>query len=174
MFLYLVTNGKQDYKIGVAKNPNKRLSQLNVGSPNRLSFVLLAKFDKAEQAIESEKIIHDQLSNKHLNGEWFTLQPFEVRAISLLFIDAVLRSPTTYEPQPVKIHKVEKPFIGDEEYYDKAIELVRQTGKASTSYLQRKLSIGYNRAAKIMDRLEEEGVVGLLNGTKARAVSPVV
>ena len=54
---------------------------------------------------------------------------------------------------------------GDEESDDdpmlkKAVEIIRTTKRASTSNLQRKLSIGYNRAARIMDELEERGVVG--------------
>ena len=42
----------------------------------------------------------------------------------------------------------------------KAIEIIRSTKRASTSNLQRKLSIGYNRAARIMDDLEDRGLVG--------------
>ena len=42
----------------------------------------------------------------------------------------------------------------------KAIEIIRTTKRASTSNLQRKLSIGYNRAARIMDDLEDRGLVG--------------
>ena len=42
----------------------------------------------------------------------------------------------------------------------KAVEIIRTTKRASTSNLQRKLSIGYNRAARIMDELEERGIVG--------------
>jgi S-DNA-T family DNA segregation ATPase FtsK/SpoIIIE len=44
------------------------------------------------------------------------------------------------------------------------------SGKASTSYLQRKLSIGYSRAAKIIDQLEERGIIGPANGSKPREV----
>lgn len=51
-----------------------------------------------------------------------------------------------------------------------AKEEVIASGKASTSYLQRKLSIGYSRAAKIIDILEEKGIVGPANGSKAREV----
>lgn len=58
----------------------------------------------------------------------------------------------------------------DDELYEAARETVIQTGKASTSYLQRKLKIGYARAARIVDMLEERGVVGPQEGAKARQV----
>jgi len=58
---------------------------------------------------------------------------------------------------------------GDELYED-ARELTINTGKASTSYLQRKLGIGYARAARLIDMLEERGVVGPGQGSRARIV----
>ena len=54
--------------------------------------------------------------------------------------------------------------------YEQARETVIETGKASTSYLQRKLGVGYARAARLMDMLEERGVVGPGDGAKARKV----
>lgn len=57
-----------------------------------------------------------------------------------------------------------------DELYEEAKELVIQMGKASTSLLQRRLSIGYNRAGRIMDELEREGIVGPPRGSKAREV----
>ncbi len=51
-----------------------------------------------------------------------------------------------------------------------AIEEVTASGKASTSYLQRKLGIGYNRAARIIDILEGKGIIGPANGSKPREV----
>lgn len=62
-------------------------------------------------------------------------------------------------------------FTGtDDELYEQAKEIVISSGKASTSWLQRKLGIGYSRSAQLIDRLEEEGVVGPANGSKAREV----
>lgn len=58
----------------------------------------------------------------------------------------------------------------DDDLYDDARIAVLEAGKASTSYLQRKLSIGYGRAAKLIDILEEKGVVGPANGSKPREV----
>lgn len=54
--------------------------------------------------------------------------------------------------------------------YKQALELVKNTGNASTTFLQRKLKIGYARAASIMDQLEDTGVVGPQEGSKAREV----
>jgi S-DNA-T family DNA segregation ATPase FtsK/SpoIIIE len=54
--------------------------------------------------------------------------------------------------------------------YDECIGVVSKEGKASTSLLQRKLGLGYNRAARIMDMLEREGVIGPQNGAKPREV----
>lgn len=58
----------------------------------------------------------------------------------------------------------------DDELYPAAKKTVIEAGKASTSYLQRKLSIGYARAAKLMDILEEKGVIGPSDGAKPRSV----
>jgi S-DNA-T family DNA segregation ATPase FtsK/SpoIIIE len=59
---------------------------------------------------------------------------------------------------------------GDDDLYEDAREEVIRSGKASTSYLQRKLGVGYARAAKMIDMMEERGVVGPANGSKAREV----
>jgi len=57
-----------------------------------------------------------------------------------------------------------------DEFYDNAYNIVLETGKASTTFLQRRLSVGYARAARLMDMLEERGVVGPGDGAKPREV----
>ena len=59
---------------------------------------------------------------------------------------------------------------GLDEYYPEAVELVTEMQRASTSMLQRKFRIGYNRAARIIDQLEENGVIGPQEGSKPRKV----
>jgi S-DNA-T family DNA segregation ATPase FtsK/SpoIIIE len=59
---------------------------------------------------------------------------------------------------------------GDDDLYEDARTTVIEAGKASTSYLQRKLGVGYARAAKLIDMLEERGVIGPGNGAKPRDV----
>ncbi|MBX7145011.1 MAG: hypothetical protein K1X79_11205, partial [Oligoflexia bacterium] len=54
--------------------------------------------------------------------------------------------------------------------YDKAVELVLEKGQASTSMIQRAFRIGYNRAARIVDMMEKEGIVGPSDGAKPREV----
>ena len=58
----------------------------------------------------------------------------------------------------------------EDELYEDARETVLHAGKASTSYLQRKLRVGYARAARLMDMLEENGVIGPAQGSKPRQV----
>ncbi|MBI5138634.1 MAG: hypothetical protein HZA95_02445 [Candidatus Vogelbacteria bacterium] len=58
----------------------------------------------------------------------------------------------------------------DDELYEEAREAVLKAGKASSSYLQRKLKVGYARAARLLDILEERGVVGPGEGSKPREV----
>jgi len=59
---------------------------------------------------------------------------------------------------------------GDDPLYEEARITVIQSKKASTSFLQRKLGIGYSRAARIMDILEDRGVIGPQNGAKPREI----
>lgn len=54
--------------------------------------------------------------------------------------------------------------------FDKAVDIVLETGTASTSFLQRKFSVGYARGAKIIDQLEEKGIIGPANGSKGREI----
>ena len=58
----------------------------------------------------------------------------------------------------------------EEDLLEEALEIVRRDRKCSTSYIQRKLSIGYNRAAKIVEKLEEKGIVSPANHVGKRDV----
>lgn len=58
----------------------------------------------------------------------------------------------------------------DDDLFEEAQATVREAGKASTSFLQRKLRIGYSRAARLMDLLEEKGVIGPADGARPREV----
>lgn len=58
----------------------------------------------------------------------------------------------------------------EDELFDDARHAVMEAGKASTSYLQRKLRIGYSRAARLMDLLEEQGIIGPADGSRPREI----
>jgi S-DNA-T family DNA segregation ATPase FtsK/SpoIIIE len=57
---------------------------------------------------------------------------------------------------------------GDDPMFEKALEIVVSSRKASASYLQRRLKIGYNRAARLVEEMESRGIVGPPNGSKPR------
>ncbi len=59
---------------------------------------------------------------------------------------------------------------GEEDLYAQAVDIVRNDKKASTSYIQRKLRIGYNRAASLIDRMEEEGIISAADHVGRREV----
>jgi S-DNA-T family DNA segregation ATPase FtsK/SpoIIIE len=58
----------------------------------------------------------------------------------------------------------------DDQLYRQAVEIVLQTRQASISLLQRRLRVGFNRAARLVERMEAEGIVSPLEGTRPRAV----
>lgn len=57
-----------------------------------------------------------------------------------------------------------------DEKYDRAVDLVMQTGQASISMIQRKLRVGYNRAARMIEAMEQQGIVGPSDGVRPREV----
>ncbi|MCD7797368.1 MAG: DUF87 domain-containing protein [Clostridiales bacterium] len=72
--------------------------------------------------------------------------------------------------------KKSSPFEDDEQgeqlddLFSKAVDIVLESGTASTSFLQRKLSVGYARGAKIIDQLQDKGIIGPANGSKPREI----
>ncbi|HBO10398.1 MAG: translocase FtsK protein [Microgenomates group bacterium GW2011_GWC1_46_16] len=92
------------------------------------------------------------------------------------YLKATTQKPVQYETDVTeKYLKGEETVAGgsgDERdaEFDDAVNVVIAAGKASTSYLQRKMSLGYNKAARIMDQLEKAGVVGQAEGVKPRSV----
>ncbi|WKC75989.1 DNA translocase FtsK [Borreliella valaisiana] len=80
-----------------------------------------------------------------------------------------------YIDDEIFIDSVKEPDLvalgpSDEPMFDEALEIVKTTRKASASYLQRRLKIGYNRAARIIEIMEDMGYVGPVNGSKPREV----
>jgi len=83
--------------------------------------------------------------------------------------------PPVYDESIVAIKEEEEgvPVEGDDDYdelYDQAVALVAELRQASISMLQRKMRVGYNRAARMIERMEKEGVVGASDGVRPRDV----
>jgi S-DNA-T family DNA segregation ATPase FtsK/SpoIIIE len=72
--------------------------------------------------------------------------------------------------KPVASAEIDEPNTEDEELVEQCVEVIRQTNRASVSILQRRLRIGYTRAARIMDLLEERGIVGPPKGSDPREI----
>ncbi|MDP6686298.1 MAG: DNA translocase FtsK, partial [Candidatus Omnitrophota bacterium] len=60
--------------------------------------------------------------------------------------------------------------IDKDEFFDEAVKMVLNTGQASVSMLQRRLRLGYTRAARLIDSMEEQGIVGPYRGSKPREI----
>ncbi len=152
---------------------------IKVNFPTRLSFQVSSRTD-------SRTIIDANGAESLLgNGDMLFLPPgtAKVQRIHGAFIseDEITRiidflkqqdSPD-YNQEVVEGPANEKAGAGDEDYdekYDDALALVTKTKQASISMIQRHLRIGYNRAARIIEMMEREGVVGPSDGVKPREV----
>ncbi|MDR0494163.1 MAG: DNA translocase FtsK [Treponema sp.] len=147
--------------------------------PSRIAFMVASKMDS--------RIIIDMVGAEKLLGKGDMLyagvvDPFPIRMqgafVSEEEVEAVVAHVKTLgEPDYID----DEIFIDDEEdagpslfsegddpLYDKALEIVVQQGKASASYIQRRLKIGYNRAARLVEEMENKGVVGPAQGSKPR------
>jgi len=81
------------------------------------------------------------------------------------FVDEILNFADEKENENISLGDGTK-----DDLYSTAVEIIQSEGKASTSFLQRKLQIGYNRAARIIDMMEEEGIVSKANHVGKRDV----
>jgi S-DNA-T family DNA segregation ATPase FtsK/SpoIIIE len=83
------------------------------------------------------------------------------------YLDAITEEPD--EPDTASLLEGEGEGSGDD-LYDQAVAIVARDRKVSTSYIQRRLQIGYNRAARIIEKMEEEGVISAPNHSGKREV----
>jgi DNA segregation ATPase FtsK/SpoIIIE, S-DNA-T family len=149
--------------------------------PSRIAFQVASKID-------SRVILDENGAEKLLGqGDMLYLPPGTskfVRSQGVLVTDEEIRRVVEFvsanaEPQfePTIHEKLSKTTLPeeeisdeDEELVEKCLEIIKQEGKASTSMLQRRLRLGYTRAARVVDILEHRGILGPKDGAKDREI----
>ncbi len=149
--------------------------------PTRISFQVTSKIDSrtilgeqgAEQLLGKGDMLYMSSANRILRIHAPFVSDNEIEKINNF-----LRSQAEPDYVDEILNFADEKEIGDgsksngdkDELYQTALEIIKSEGKASTSFLQRKLQIGYNRAARIIDTMEEEGVVSKANHVGKRDV----
>ena len=149
--------------------------------PTRISFQVTSKIDSrtimGEQGAEQLLGMGDMLYMAgggrvtRLHGPFVSDQEVETVAKFVRdqgepqYVDDVTTSPEEDDEGGVMVADGESADL-----YDQAVAVVTRDRKASTSYIQRRLQIGYNRAASLMERMEREGVVGVANHAGKREI----
>jgi len=142
--------------------------------PTRISFQVTSKFDSmtilgdkgAEQLLGMGDMLYMPSGAKPLRVHGSFVKDSDVEAVANFlktqgrpeYVDAVTEAEVNKDSGAV----FDNTAMGgsDADLYTQALEIVRTEKKASTSYIQRRLRIGYNRAASLIDRMEAEGIVG--------------
>ena len=149
--------------------------------PTRISFQVTSKIDSrtilGEQGAEQLLGKGDMLYMSSANRIMRIHAPF-VSDSEIEKINNFLRSQSEPDYVDEILNFADEKEIGDtlkssedkDELYQSALEIIKSEGKASTSFLQRKLQIGYNRAARIIDMMENEGVVSKANHVGKRDI----
>jgi S-DNA-T family DNA segregation ATPase FtsK/SpoIIIE len=150
--------------------------------PARISFRVAQKIDSrtildqngAETLLgNGDMLFHPPTSSQILRIHGALITEEEIRRVvdhlkaqaQPVYDESILAS--AEEPQP---DSDEEDPDDHDELYDTAVALVAEMGQASTSMVQRKLRIGYNRAARLIERMEREGIVGPADGARPREV----
>jgi S-DNA-T family DNA segregation ATPase FtsK/SpoIIIE len=147
--------------------------------PARISFQVTSRVDSRTilDSIGAEKLLGDgdllflppgTARVTRVHGAFVSDQ--EVRKV-ISFIKQQARP--HYRPEVFEVKKETETAAIDEEYdemYDQAVAIVTETQQASISMIQRRLRVGYNRAARMIEQMEREGVVGPADGAKPREV----
>ena len=149
--------------------------------PTRISFQVTSKIDSrtilgeqgAEQLLGKGDMLYMSSANKIVRIHAPFVSDNEIEKINNFlrsqaepdYIDEILNFVDDKE-----INEASKNQGDKDELYQTALDIIKSEGKASTSFLQRKLQIGYNRAARIIDMMEEEGIVSKANHVGKRDV----
>jgi DNA segregation ATPase FtsK/SpoIIIE, S-DNA-T family len=153
--------------------------------PTRISFQVTSKIDSrtilgeqgAEQLLGQGDMLYmaggGRISRVH--GPFVSDEEVEkvVRHLKAQGVPQYLEAVTAEEPQDDDTAVFDSTAMGNDgegDLYQQAVQIVVRDRKASTSYIQRRLQIGYNRAASLMERMEKEGVVGQANHAGKREI----
>jgi S-DNA-T family DNA segregation ATPase FtsK/SpoIIIE len=147
--------------------------------PSRIAFMVASKMDS--------RIIIDQVGAEKLLGKGDMLyagaiDPFPIRMQGAFISEEEVETVVEHIKTLGKPDYIDDEIFyddeddadpslfseGDDPLYEKALEIVLQQGKASASYIQRRLKIGYNRAARLVELMEQKGVVGPAQGSRPR------
>jgi S-DNA-T family DNA segregation ATPase FtsK/SpoIIIE len=145
--------------------------------PARISFKVASKVD-------SRTVLDMNGADKLLGrGDMLFLRPGEsklIRAQGSLLNDKEIESIVGFvksQAEPVYDEEILKEqqksvYVNGEkdEFYEQAVKVIMESGQASVSILQRRLRLGYTRAARIIDMMEQEGIIGPFEGSKARKI----
>ena len=149
--------------------------------PTRISFQVTSKIDSrtilgeqgAEQLLGKGDMLYMSSANKIIRIHAPFVSDNEIEKINSFlrsqaepdYVDEILNFADEKE-----ISEGSKNQSDKDELYESAVDIIKSEGKASTSFLQRKLQIGYNRAARIIDMMEEDGIVSKANHVGKRDV----
>lgn len=146
--------------------------------PSRISFAVSSQADSktildgpgAEKLLGNGDMLFSPVGvNKSIRGQGAYISTSETKKIVEHWLN---QSGEIYYSMDfvLKEEVAETSDDDDEELYREAVSVVIENGKASTSLLQRRLRIGFNRAARLIERMESEGLVGPYEGSKPRKV----
>ena len=149
--------------------------------PTRISFQVTSKIDSrtilgeqgAEQLLGKGDMLYMSSANRIVRIHAPFVSDDEIEKINNFlsaqaepdYVDEILNFADEKE-----INENSKNQSDKDELYESALDIIKSEGKASTSFLQRKLQIGYNRAARIIDMMEDEGIVSKANHVGKRDV----
>jgi S-DNA-T family DNA segregation ATPase FtsK/SpoIIIE len=149
--------------------------------PTRISFQVISKFDSrtilgeqgAEQLLGQGDMLYMVAGGRILRVHGPFVSDREVEEIVAFLRDQ--GEPSYVEEVTEVPDDTETPLAmiggeGEKGLFDQAVDLISREGKASTSFIQRHLQIGYNRAARLMEQMEKDGLVGPANHVGKREV----
>jgi S-DNA-T family DNA segregation ATPase FtsK/SpoIIIE len=154
--------------------------------PTRISFQVISKFDSrtilgeqgSEQLLGQGDMLYMVGGGKitRVHGPFVSDREVEDIVAFLraqgepAYVEDVTEAPEPGEESGLSLSGIAGASEGEKGLFDQAVDIVAREGKASTSFIQRHLQIGYNRAAKLIEQMEKEGIISAANHVGKREV----